>query len=84
MCEIEFDNGQRPDVRSTANSTEGSKIEKIREHNHFNGKYRGASCQSCNTLEGKASKIIPVFFHNGSRYDFHFIITELMKQETKL
>ena len=56
---------------------------KIREHNHFNGKYRGAACQSCNTNEGKASKIIPVFFHNGSRYDFHFIITELMKYENR-
>ena len=54
---------------------------KIREHNHFNGKYRGAACQSCNTQEGKASKEIPVFFHNGSKYDFHFIVTELMKYQ---
>ena len=59
------------------------KASKIREHNHFNGKYRGAACQSCNTNEGKASKIIPVFFHNGSGYDFHFIITELMKYENQ-
>ena len=49
-------------------------VTKIREHNHFNGKYRGAACQSCNTREGKASKEIPVFFHNGSNYDFHFIV----------
>ena len=41
-------------------------VTKIREHNHFNGKYRGAACQSCNTREGKASKEIPVFFHNGT------------------
>ena len=56
---------------------------KIREHNHFNGKYRGAACQSCNTQEGKASKEIPVFFHNGSKFDFHFIVTELMKYENQ-
>ena len=56
---------------------------KIREHNHMNGKYRGAACQSCNTQEGKVSKRIPVFFHNGSGYDFHFIISELMKYEDK-
>ena len=56
---------------------------KIREHNHFNGKYRGAACQSCNTREGKASKEIPVFFHNGSKYDFHFIGTELMKYQDR-
>ena len=37
----------------------------------------------CNTNEGKASKIIPVFFHNGSKYDFHFIIKELLKYENK-
>ena len=47
---------------------------KIREHNHFSGKYRGAACQSCNTKEG-ISKLIPVFFHNGSNYDFHFVCT---------
>ena len=55
---------------------------KVREHNHFNGKYRGASCQSCNVKEGKC-KQIPVFFHNGSRYDFHFFVTELLKYETE-
>ena len=54
---------------------------KVREHNHLSGKYRGAACQSCNTKEGKTSKLIPVFFHNGSNYDFHFIIEELMKYE---
>ncbi|VDI82609.1 Hypothetical predicted protein [Mytilus galloprovincialis] len=55
--------------------------EKVREHNHLSGKYRGAACQSCNTKEGKATKLIPVFFHNGSNYDFHFLIEELMKYE---
>lgn len=54
---------------------------KIKEHNHLTGEYRGAACQSCNSKEGKSSKIIPVFFHNGSNYDFHFIIEELMKYE---
>ena len=56
---------------------------KIREHNHFNGKYRGASCQSCNTKEGKSSKIIPLFFHNGSGFDFHFIVEHLAAFEDK-
>ena len=56
--------------------------EKIREHDHLSGKYRGASCGSCNAKEGK-TKIIPVFFHNGSNYDFHFLIEELMKYEDK-
>ncbi|CAC5359077.1 unnamed protein product [Mytilus coruscus] len=56
---------------------------KVREHDHLSGKYRGAACQSCNTKEGKSTKLIPVFFHNGSNYDFHFLIEELMKKEDK-
>ena len=51
---------------------------KIRGHNHFNGKCRGAACQSCNTQEGKASKEIPVFFQNGSS-----LVTELIKYENQ-
>ena len=50
--------------------------EKIPDHD-LSGKYRGASCLGC---KGK-TKIIPVFFHNGSNYDFHFLIEELMKHE---
>ena len=57
---------------------------KIREHNHFNGNYKGAACQSCNKKEGKASKTIHVFFHNGSGYDFHFIVTGYENQYNKV
>ena len=60
-----------------------TKENKVIEHNHYNKKYRGAACQSCNTKEGMASKIIPVIFHNGSGFDFHFLIEELMKHEDK-
>ena len=54
---------------------------KVCEHNHFNGKYRGAACHSCNIKEGKNIRKIPIFFHNGSNYDFHFLIKELIKYE---
>ena len=53
--------------------------DKIREHDHSSGKYRGAACKSCNVKEGKARQSIPVFFHNGSNYDFHFIVKPLTK-----
>ena len=56
---------------------------KIREHNHLNGKYRGAACQSCNTKEGRDTKRIPVFIHNGSKYDFHFLVQEIVKYANK-
>ena len=49
---------------------------KIRDHCHFTGKYRGAAHNTCN-LRYKIPKNIPVIFHNGSTYDYHFIIKEL-------
>ena len=49
---------------------------KVRDHCHFTGKYRGAAHNTCN-LRYKIRKNIPVIFHNGSTYDYHFIIKEL-------
>ena len=50
--------------------------DKVRDHCHFTGKYRGAAHNTCN-LRYKVPKNIPVIFHNGSTYDYHFIIKEL-------
>ena len=49
---------------------------KVRDHCHFTGKYRRAAHNTCN-LRYKIPKNIPVIFHNGSKYDYHFIIKEL-------
>ena len=43
------------------------------------GKYRGAAHNICN-IRYKVPKEIPVVFHNGSTYDYHFIIKELVKE----
>ena len=59
------------------------KDEKIIEHNHLSGDFRGISCSSCNRLESRDGKQFPIFFHNGSGYDFHFITEELLKHETE-
>ena len=53
--------------------------EKIRDHCHFTGKYRGATHNICN-MNYKISKNISFVFHNGSTYDYHFIIKELAKE----
>ena len=45
----------------------------------FVGKYRGAAHNICN-LRYKVPKEIPIVFHNGSIYDYHFIIKELVKE----
>ena len=52
---------------------------KVRDHCHYTGKYRGAAHNICN-LRYKIPKEIPIVFQNGSTYDYHFIIKELVKE----
>ena len=49
---------------------------KVRDHCHNIGKFRGAAQSICN-LRYKAPKKIIIVFHNGSTYDYHFIIKQL-------
>ena len=51
-------------------------MQKVRDHCHYTGKYRGAAHSNYN-LNYKIPKEIPVVFHNGSTYDYHFIIKQL-------
>ena len=53
-------------------------MQKVRDHCHYTRKYRGAAHSSCN-LNYKILKEIPVVFHNGSTYDYHFIIKQLSR-----
>ena len=66
ICKNEFD-------------TSDKKHHKVRDQCHYTGKYRGAAHNICN-LRYKISKEIPILFHNGSTYDYHFIIKELVKE----
>ena len=65
-CKKEFNNNDK-------------KQQKVRDHCHYTGKYRGAAHNICN-LRYKVCKEIPVVLHNGSTYDYHFIIKELVKE----
>ena len=65
ICKKEFD--------------KSDKKHKVRDHCHYTGKYRGAAHYICN-LRYKIPKEIPIIFHNGSTYDYHFIIKELVKK----
>ena len=67
ICKKEFDNNDN-----------NTKQQKVRDHCHYTGKYRGAAHNICN-LGYKVPKEIPVVFHNGSTYDYHFIMKELTK-----
>ena len=55
------------------------KYHKLKDHCHYTGKYRGAAHDICN-LRYKIPKEVPVVFHNGSTYDYHFIIKELAEE----
>ena len=55
------------------------KHHKVRDYCHYTGKYRGAAYNICN-LRYKIPKEIPIVFHNGSTYDYHFIIKGLVKE----
>ena len=48
----------------------------VKDHCSYTGKYRGAAHNICN-LRYKILKEIPVVFHNGYTYDYHFIMKEL-------
>ena len=50
--------------------------DKVRDHCHITGKYRGAAHNRCNLQLRKTYKI-PVFFHNWRGYDSHLIVHKL-------
>ena len=54
-------------------------INKVRDHCHETGKYRGPACKICN-LRYKQQIFIPIIFHNGSGYDFNQLYSELFTQ----
>ena len=57
--------------------------DKVRDHCHITGKYRGSSHWSSN-INIKISKKLPVIFHNLRGYDSHFIFKELSKFDCKI
>ena len=66
ICKKEFSNNEKKNY-------------KVKDHCHYTGKYRGAAHNICN-LRYKVSKETLIVFHNGSIYDYHFIIKELVKE----
>ena len=61
------------------NKKEFKLYHKVRDHDHYTGKFRGAAHNICN-LRCKIPKEIPVVFHNGFTYDYHFIIKQLAEE----
>ena len=57
--------------------------DKVRDHSHIPGKYKGAAHRSC-SINLKLTKKIPIIFHNLRDYDSHLIIKEISKFDVKL
>ena len=56
--------------------------DRVRDHCHFTGRYRGPAHNSCN-LKYRKPKSISVFFHNLSGYDSHLFIKKLGTPDKK-
>ena len=52
--------------------------DKVRDHCHISGKYRGAAHWCCN-INLKVSRKVPVIFHNLKRYDSDLIFKQLSR-----
>ena len=58
------------------------KYRKVRDHCHYTEEYGGAAYSTSN-LKYKVLKKDPIFFHNGSSYDYYFIIKEVVEEFKK-
>ena len=56
--------------------------DRVRDHCHFTGRYRGPAHNSCN-LKYRKPKSVSVFFHNLSGYDSHLFIKKLGSSDEK-
>ena len=62
ICQKEFDENE----------------EKVKDHCHFTGRFRGAAHNSCN-LQFRKPGFTPVIFHNLQNYDAHLFVKNLGK-----
>ena len=56
--------------------------DKVRDHCHLSGKYRGPAHNTCNiNVTQKQSNFIPFIFHNFSNYDCHMFFKKLVDKK---
>ena len=68
ICDSEFDE-----------CSNNPKEHKIKDYCYYTGEYKGAVHRKCSN-KCNEERQIPVVFHNGSNYDYHFVIKEKAKQ----
>ena len=57
--------------------------DKVRDHCHITGNYRGAAHNSCN-LQLRFGNVIPVVFHDLRGYDSHLIMQAISKVDGEI
>ena len=55
--------------------------DKVRDHCHLTGKYRGPAHNNCNLNLKEKVNFIPIFFHNLAGFDCHLFIRELSESD---
>ena len=71
ICQRRFNNNNK--------SKYYKNLKKVKDHDYYPGIYRGAAHSLC-IYRYNAQRDIPVVIHNGSKYDFHLIIKEFVKE----
>ena len=74
IIEVE-ENYQNSQYCSICNKKITEDKDKVRDHCHITGKYRGPACRQCN-LNLKIPRKLPLIFHNLEGYDGHLIFRE--------
>lgn len=69
-----FDAASNCEICHISFSTPG--VKKNPHHDHLTGEFRYSLCDGCN-LKLKLPKFIPIYFHNLSGYDGHFLVKKL-------
>ena len=69
ICKEKFENTYSKD----------KKCRNLRDHCHYSGEYRGPAHGIC-SLKYSLPKKLPIDFHNGSNYDYHFILKEVVEE----
>ena len=77
ICEKELGNDRVRDANGVGLA------DKVRDHCHFTGKYRGATHNGCNINFNLKHFEIPIFFHNLKGYDANLIISEYINFSEK-
>ena len=57
---------------------------KVKDHCHITGKYRGSAHWSCNINLKLTKKEVPIIFHNLGSHDRHLIMQEIGKSDVKV